>query len=312
MVFAVVFPGQGSQSVGMLSELSESEPEVRRTFKEASKVLKYDLWKLVQAGPAERLQYTEVTQPAMLSAGVAVWRSWQERGGNMPMSLAGHSLGEYTALVAAGTLAFEDAVAMVAARGRYMQEAVPEGAGAMAAIMGLSDDATARLCAEVADGEVLSCANFNAPGQVVIAGAATAVRRAIQTAQERGASRAVPLPVSAPFHCELMRPAAERLAADLASIKFRSPAIPVVHNVDAQTRSDGAEIRQALIDQAHMPVKWVDCVKSILSEGVNAIFEFGPGRVLTGLCRRIDRSASCTAVYDRHSFEQALDMGEDA
>jgi [acyl-carrier-protein] S-malonyltransferase len=312
MAFAVVFPGQGSQCVGMLSDLAQSDAEIRNTFAEASAVLEYDLWKVVRTGPQHRLDRTEVTQPAMLAAGIAVWRSWQERGGATPLVVAGHSLGEYTALVAAGALSFRQAITLVRARGKYMQEAVPAGLGAMAAVIGLDEKTLADVCTEAAEGDVVTCANFNAPGQVVIAGHRNAVRRAVDVASGFGAKRAVELPVSAPFHCELMQPAAERLERDLHNVNIAVPKIPVVQNVDAQIHEDPDSIRQALILQAYKPVKWVDCIRTILGEGVDTIFEFGPGRVLTGLCRRIDKGIRCMAVYDQKGFEEALDAGTDA
>lgn len=308
MSLAIVFPGQGSQFAGMLSELALVEPAVQETFAEASAVLGMDLWQLAQEGSEQALARTENTQPLMLAAGVAVWRAWGNAGGGDPVLFAGHSLGEYTALVCAGSLAFADAVRVVAARGRFMQEAVPVGRGAMAAVMGLEDAAVERICAAAArDGEPVACANFNAPGQVVIAGETGAVERAVNQATATGARRAVPLPVSAPFHCELMRPAAERLAEVLAQVPLAPPRVPVVHNVDAGMRSEPGRIREALIEQAWRPVRWVQCVRTIGDEGVTRVYEFGPGKVLTGLCKRIERSLECLAVFDPDSLGRACD-----
>ncbi len=308
MSLAIVFPGQGSQFAGMLRELALVEPAVQETFAEASAVLGMDLWQLAQEGSEQALARTENTQPLMLAAGVAVWRAWGNAGGGDPVLFAGHSLGEYTALVCAGSLAFADAVRVVAARGRFMQEAVPVGRGAMAAVMGLEDAAVERICAAAArDGEPVACANFNAPGQVVIAGETGAVERAVNQATATGARRAVPLPVSAPFHCELMRPAAERLAEVLAQVPLAPPRVPVVHNVDAGMRSEPGRIREALIEQAWRPVRWVQCVRTIGDEGVTRVYEFGPGKVLTGLCKRIERSLECLAVFDPDSLGRACD-----
>jgi len=308
MSLAIVFPGQGSQFAGMLSELALVEPAVQETFAEASAVLGMDLWQLAQEGSEQALARTENTQPLMLAAGVAVWRAWGNAGGGDPVLFAGHSLGEYTALVCAGALAFADAVRVVAARGRFMQEAVPVGRGAMAAVMGLEDAALERICAAAArDGEPVACANFNAPGQVVIAGETGAVERAVNQATATGARRAVPLPVSAPFHCELMRPAAERLAEVLAQVPLAAPRVPVVHNVDAGMHSEPPRIREALIEQAGRPVRWVQCVRTIGDEGVTRVYEFGPGKVLTGLCKRIERSLECLAVFDPDSLGRACD-----
>ncbi|MCC7412799.1 MAG: ACP S-malonyltransferase [Gammaproteobacteria bacterium] len=310
MSLAIVFPGQGSQSVGMLAALAESEPAVRETFREASQALGYDLWKLVQIGPEDKLAQTERTQPVMLTAGVAVWRAWRNMGGSDPLLFAGHSLGEYTALVCAGSLKFADAVRLVAARGRFMQEAVPIGSGAMAAIMGLDDASVERLCAASASAEeIVTCANYNAPGQVVIAGHVAAVDRAISAAGGAGAKRAVRLPVSAPFHCSLMQPAAARLAEALAGVQVTSPRVAVVHNVDARTRSEPDQIRAALVEQAWKPVRWVQCVRNIFDEGVTRVYEFGPGKVLAGLCKRIERGLDSVAVYDADTLTRACDEG---
>src|SRR3569623_59268 len=289
MPFAFIFPGQGSQSVGMLAALAEAYPEVQATFATASAVLGYDLWTLVQNGPQEELNRTDKTQPAMLAAGVAVWRVWQRRGGAQPAHMAGHSLGEYTALVCAGALALEQAVAAVAERGRYMQEAVPAGQGAMAAILGLDDAAVLAACEAAAQGEVVSAVNFTAPGQVVIAGASAAVARAVELAKQAGAKRAVVLPVSVPSHCSLLRPAAERLAAHLEQLDFRAPAIPVINNVDVAATQAPRAIREALVRQLENPVRWEETIQSLAQCGVRAAVECGPGKVLSGLNKRIAR-----------------------
>lgn len=303
--FAVVFPGQGSQSVGMLRELAETSPAVRETFDAAAGVLGYDLWQLVTEGPAERLNETERTQPALLAAGIAVWRAWQARGGAAPAMLAGHSLGEYTALVAAGALEFEDAVALVEFRGQAMQEAVPGGAGAMAAILGLDDEAVREACREAAGiGDIVEAANFNAPGQVVIAGHSLAVQRAIEAAQQRGARRAVLLPVSVPSHCTLMRPAADQLAKRLESVEIRPPRLPVIHNCDVTSKAEPDAIRAALVAQLHQPVRWADTVRAL---DVASVAEFGPGKVLTGLMKRINRELGASAVSDPASLDKALE-----
>lgn len=306
MSLAFVFPGQGSQSVGMLKELAEQYSEVEATFKEASEVLAYDLWEIVQNGPAEKLNQTDVTQPAMLSAGVAVWRIWQAKGGAKPVMMAGHSLGEYTALVCAGALDFADAVKLVAERGRLMQTAVPTGEGAMAAILGLEDDAVRQVCEEAAEGEVLSAVNFNSPGQVVVAGQKTAVERALKVAKDKGAKRALLLPVSVPSHCALMKPAAEKLAVILAQVEIREPAIPVINNVDVQTENGADEIRAALVKQLHSPVRWVETIRKMADDGVDRLIECGPGKVLTGLNKRIERGMTAQAVHDPDSLGSAL------
>lgn len=306
--FSAVFPGQGSQSLGMLAALAEQNPEVKQTFEEASDVLSKDLWMLAQQGPEEKLNATVNTQPLMLAAGVAVWRVWNRLGGCQPEVMAGHSLGEYTALVAAGSLEFTDAVALVAERARQMQGAVPEGEGAMAAILGLDDDKVIEVCERAADGQVVSAVNFNSPGQVVIAGHSDAVDRAVELAKEAGAKRAIKLAVSVPSHCELMRPAAEGLAMFLESTELHSPQIPVLHNVDVATYEDVAAIRQALLGQLYQPVRWVETVQAIKNRDVDQLIEFGPGRVLTGLTRRIDRSMSALGVFDPESLEKALEV----
>ncbi len=306
MSVAFVFPGQGSQSVGMLAELAASFPLVGETFAEASAALGYDLWQLVQNGPAEELNNTQITQPAMLSAGIAVWRVMQDQGQANPVVVAGHSLGEYSALVAAGALNFADAVKLVAERGRLMQEAVPAGQGAMAAILGLDDAAVIGVCEAAAQGEVLSAVNFNAPGQVVVAGTAAAVERVVDAAKEAGAKRALPLPVSVPSHCALMKPAAEKLAEQLAGITFSAPTIPVINNADVATESDGDAIRDALVRQLYSPVRWVESVQKMAQDGVDTLVECGPGKVLVGLNKRIEKSMNAMAVFDSASLEKAL------
>ena len=306
MNFAAVFPGQGSQSVGMLAEFLPKYPEVKQTFIEASEVLGYDIWELAQAGPEDRLNATERTQPALLAAGVAVWRVWQARTGPQPMYLAGHSLGEYTALVCSGSLDFKSAVKLVAFRGQAMQQAVPVGTGAMAAILGLEDDAVRQACSEAAQNQVVAAVNFNCPGQVVIAGEKAAVERAIENCKAKGAKRAVLLPVSVPSHCALMRPAAVCLAAMLSSTTLKAPEIPVIHNVDVAPHSKAQAIRQALTAQLYSPVRWAETVQFLAAQGATRLVEFGPGRVLCGLARRIDRSMEAFAVYDPPTLEAAL------
>jgi [acyl-carrier-protein] S-malonyltransferase len=303
---AIVFPGQGSQSVGMLAELAGAYPEVPATFAEASNVLRYDLWALVQNGPESDLSQTDRTQPAMLAAGVAVWRVWCKQGGAQPAFMAGHSLGEYTALVCAGSLAFADGIRLVAERGRLMQEAVPAGMGAMAAVLGLDDDQVRQACAAAAQGEVVQAVNFNSPGQVVIAGHKAAVERACDQAKALGAKRAVPLAVSVPSHSSLMRPAAETFAATLAATEFKVPGIPVIHNADVAAYADPAAIRAALTRQIHSPVRWVETVQYLAAQGVTRIVEAGPGKVLAGLNKRIDKNIAASAVFDTASLVEAL------
>lgn len=304
--FAMVFPGQGSQSVGMLADLAQQFPIVEQTFAEASAVLGYDLWALVQQGPAEELNKTWQTQPALLTASVAIWRVWQEKNGAMPVVMAGHSLGEYSALVCAGVMDFKDAVRLVELRGKLMQEAVPEGTGAMAAIIGLDNDSIAKACAESAEGLVVAPVNFNSPGQVVIAGNKEAVERAGAACKAAGAKRALPLPVSVPSHCALMKPAADKLAVALQEITFNAPRIPVINNVDVAAESDADAIRSALVRQLYSPVRWTETVESMSAQGVAHLLEMGPGKVLTGLTKRIVDSMTAAAVNDVASLTAAL------
>jgi [acyl-carrier-protein] S-malonyltransferase len=305
--FSIVFPGQGSQSVGMLSELAVAFPLVQETFSEASDALGYDLWQLIQQGPADDLNQTTRTQPAMLASGVAVWRVWQAEGGPSPKLMAGHSLGEYTALVCADAMGFSDAVSLVADRGRFMQEAVPAGSGGMAAILGLDDDQVRAVCSEAAQGDVVEAVNFNSPGQVVIAGNKSAIDRACELAKGAGAKRALPLPVSVPSHCALMKPAAEKLAEMLTSIEISSPGIPVLHNVNVASTSDGDEIRRLLAEQLYSPVRWVETVQKMAASGASVLLEAGPGKVLAGLTKRIDRNLKGVAVFDPDSVNSALE-----
>jgi [acyl-carrier-protein] S-malonyltransferase len=311
MSFAFVFPGQGSQSVAMMNPYGDSRT-VRQTFDEASAALGEDLWAMVADGPAERLARTVNTQPVMLAAGVAVWRLWRELGGGTPAVMAGHSLGEYAALVASGALAFADAVPLVRLRAQAMQEAVPVGAGAMAAILGIDDEAIAAACREAAQGEVVEAVNFNAVGQTVIAGHKAAVERAMEACKARGAKRAVALPVSAPFHSTLMRPAAERLGQRLASVEIRTPQVAVVNNVDVAIETDPARIRDALVRQAHSPVRWVETVRRMAAMGVGTVFECGPGKVLAGVAKRCADGVSGVAIVDEASLRAALAASQEA
>ncbi len=299
-LIAFVFPGQGSQKVGMLAAAHERFHAVRDTFAEASAVLGYDMWDLVQNGEQEALNLTETTQPVLLTSSVALWRAWLEQGGPLPGIMAGHSLGEFSALVCAGALGFADAVQLVQQRGAFMQTAVPVGEGAMAAIIGLEDEAINRICSDAAaaSGGVVSAVNFNSPGQVVIAGHTGAVDEAIGRLKEAGAKRAMPLPVSAPFHTQLMKPAGERLAEVVAGITISSPKIPVVHNVHAAPEQDPGRIRELLVEQIYSPVQWTRCVATIVNSGAINIVECGPGKVLSGLVRRIDKSLQCFSLEE--------------
>ncbi|CAI0890508.1 ACP S-malonyltransferase [Serratia marcescens] len=306
--FAFVFPGQGSQTVGMLAELAAQFPIVEETFGEASSALGYDLWQLVQQGPAEELNKTWQTQPALLAASVAIFRVWQQQGGKAPALMAGHSLGEYSALVCAGVLDFKAAIRLVELRGKLMQEAVPEGTGAMYAIIGLDNDAIAKACEESAQGQVVSPVNFNSPGQVVIAGNKEAVERAGAACKAAGAKRALPLPVSVPSHCALMKPAADKLAVALQDITFNAPQVPVVNNVDVRTENDPEAIRSALVRQLYSPVRWTESVEFIAAQGVTSLLEVGPGKVLTGLTKRIVDTLTAAAMNDTASLSAALEQ----
>ena len=308
--FAFVFPGQGSQAVGMMQAYDGAgevaERAIRDTFTEASDALGDDLWAMVAEGPAEKLALTVNTQPLMLTAGVAVYRAWRALGGAEPALLAGHSLGEYAALVVAEALAFGDAVPLVRFRAQAMQEAVPAGEGAMAALLGLEADAVREVCAEAAQGEVVEAANLNAPGQIVIAGARAAVERAIEIAKTRGCKRAMLLPVSAPFHCALMHPAAERLAERLAGVSIVAPRIPVLNNVDVARASEPAAIRDALVRQAFSPVRWIESVEAMSAAGLTAVVECGPGKVLAGMNKRIAKGIGGASLHDAASLTAAL------
>ncbi|HEY9042329.1 MAG TPA: ACP S-malonyltransferase [Rheinheimera sp.] len=303
---AIVFPGQGSQSVGMLADLYAEFDIVKQTFTEASDALGYDLWALVANGPEADLNETHRTQPALLTASVAVWRLWQQQGGVQPAYFAGHSLGEYSALVCAGVLSLSDAVKLVEKRGNYMQQAVPAGVGAMSAIIGLDDAAIAVACEQAAQGEVVSPVNYNSPGQVVIAGHKAAVERAGELCKAAGAKRALPLPVSVPSHCALMRPAAEKLAADLAALNFNPAVIPVVNNVDVVIATDAAAIKDALVRQLYSPVRWTESIEWLAQQGVTEVLELGAGKVLSGLIKRIDRNLAAASVGDISSLQTAL------
>ncbi|RDE24720.1 [acyl-carrier-protein] S-malonyltransferase [Motiliproteus coralliicola] len=303
---AFVFPGQGSQHLGMLAELAAQNPVVEQTFAEASEALGYDLWQLTQDGPEADLNSTDKTQPALLTAGVALWRVWQQSGGEQPAQLAGHSLGEYTALVCAGVMTLAQGVKLVEKRGQLMQAAVPAGEGAMAAVLGLENAAIEQACQDAAQGEVVSAVNYNSPGQVVIAGQASAVARAVEACKAAGAKRAVELPVSVPSHCALMKPAAEQLAVELDNIELQSPQIPVVQNVDARVAGSVEQIKQNLVAQLHSPVLWTDSVQAMAAEGAETLLECGPGKVLSGLNKRIQRSLSVAAINDPAGLEKAL------
>ena len=305
MKFALVFPGQGSQSVGMMAAYGESAV-IRDTFAEASAALGRDLWQLVCEGPTEALAQTVNTQPLMLTAGVAVYREWIAKGGARPAAVAGHSLGEYSALVASGALAFADAVPLVELRAKAMQEAVPQGMGAMAALLGLDADVVREACLEAAQGQCVEAVNLNAPGQIVIAGHAEAVHRAIEVAKAKGAKRGVLLPVSAPFHCALMKPAADKLAVRLATIAIGVPGIPVVNNVDVAAYDDPEKIRDALIRQAHNPVRWIETLQAFANMDITNVYECGPGKVLSGMTKRCDGRLTGGAFSDAATLEAAL------
>ena len=304
---AFVFPGQGSQSIGMLAELGAEHPIVIETFAEASEVLGYDLWQLVQHGEADQLNQTHITQPALLTASVALWRLWLQQGGLMPSVLAGHSLGEYSALVCAGALEFTDAVRLVEARGQFMQAAVPPGEGAMAAIIGMDDDAIALACEASTQGQIVAPVNYNSPGQVVIAGSKAAVERAMVACKEAGAKRALPLPVSVPSHCALMLPAADNLRTMLSGMKVKVPTVSVVQNVDAKVANSAEAIVNNLVAQLHQPVLWSQCVESIAASGIELVVECGPGKVLNGLTKRINKTLHTASINDAASFAATLE-----
>jgi len=304
-LFAFIFPGQGSQSLGMLKEHGAAQPLIIETFNEASQALGYDLWTLCQEGPADKLGETDKTQPAILTASIALWRLWLAEGGQLPAFVAGHSLGEYSALVASGSLSLTEAVKLVQTRGELMQQAVPAGLGAMAAIIGLDDEAVIAACDEAAQGEVVSAVNFNAPGQVVIAGSASAVARAQECCKARGAKRALPLPVSVPSHCALMRPAAERFAEAIAAINWQMPQIPLVQNVSAAGATDLASLKQNLLAQLYSPVRWTASMQYLAAKGIQALVECGPGKVLSGLGKRCIKDAQSFSTDTPEAFASA-------
>ncbi|WP_019140873.1 ACP S-malonyltransferase [Noviherbaspirillum massiliense] len=305
--FAFVFPGQGSQAVGMLNGFADN-PSVRQTVAEASDALQFDLGKLMAEGPKEGLDLTTNTQPVMLTAAVAFYRAWVAAGGKAPQIMAGHSLGEYSALVAAGVISFKDAVPLVRFRAQAMQEAVPVGQGGMAAILGLSDADVRAACAEAAQGEVVEAVNFNAPAQVVIAGHKGAVERACEAAKAKGAKRALPLPVSAPFHSSLLKPASDRLREYMAKLDFAAPAIPVINNVDVAIVNDAVAIKEALVRQAASPVRWVETIQKIAADGVTHVIECGPGKVLSGLTKRINGDLVGEAIVDQASLDKVMEL----
>lgn len=305
---AFVFPGQGSQQVGMLAELAAVHPVIEETFAEASTALGYDLWALVQSGPEEKLNSTEITQPALLTASVALWRLWVQQGGSTPAVMAGHSLGEYSALVCAGAMSLEAGVQLVKLRGELMQQAVPQGSGAMAAILGLDDASVKAACELAAEGDVVAPVNYNCPGQVVIAGEKLAVERAMAACKAAGAKRAIALPVSVPSHCSLMKPVAEEMASALASVSLVMPTVPVVQNVTAQLVDSVENLRKNLVEQLYSPVLWTDSVVVMADQGVQITIECGPGKVLSGLNKKINKSLEVVSLTDQVSFEKALSL----
>ncbi|KAF3981015.1 MAG: ACP S-malonyltransferase [Methylococcales symbiont of Hymedesmia sp. n. MRB-2018] len=305
---AFVFPGQGSQAIGMMADLADSFSVVKQTFEQASDVLSFDLWQLIQQGSVQDLNQTHNTQPAMLAAGVAMWRVWSDQSAIVPAWMAGHSLGEYSALVCAESMSFEDGIALVAERGRLMQQAVPTGVGAMAAIIGLNDQQVIAVCADSAGNEVVSAVNFNAPGQVVIAGHAEAVERAMAAAKEAGAKRALPLPVSVPSHCALMESVAEKLYEKLEQIDISEPQVALIHNADVLLHTSAAEIRIALKEQLFKPVRWVDSIIRMDEQNVTSFVECGPGKVLMGLNKRIVKGTDHQAMYDSVTLEKVLEQ----
>ncbi|MUH71942.1 ACP S-malonyltransferase [Psychrosphaera haliotis] len=309
MTKAIVFPGQGSQAVGMLAELYETSEVVRDSFNEASSALGYDMWAVVSKDENEQLNQTEFTQPALLTSSVAIWRDYVAKGGELPAYLAGHSLGEYSALVCAEVLTLAEAVILVQKRGQYMQQAVPAGTGAMAAIIGLEDELVSKACTDAANGDVVAPVNFNSPGQIVIAGEKAAVERAMVLAKELGAKRALPLPVSVPSHCALMKPAADKLAIDLQQLDFNTPVIPVINNVDVAAPTSADEIKQALVKQLYSPVRWTETIQQVHTNGVTDVYEFGPGKVLTGLGKRIVKEINYKVANDTATVA-ALVAGE--
>ena len=304
---AFLFPGQGSQRIGMLSDAAGAFPIVQETFEEASEALGYDLWALTQTGEAETLNLTEYTQPALLCASVAIWRAWLAADGVKPGAIAGHSLGEFSALCCSGVLPLADAVRLVRERGRFMQTAVPVGEGAMAAVLGLDDEQVVSICESVASG-VVEAVNFNSPGQVVIAGQTAAVDSAIAMLKEAGAKRAMPLPVSAPFHTSLMTPAGEKLQVVLDELQLNAPEIPVVHNVHAATESDPAVIRELLVKQISSPVRWTACMTTLREQGATSFAECGAGKVLGGLVKRMDRSLACASLEAPDDLQAAVEQ----
>lgn len=304
---AFVFPGQGSQKIGMLSELAEQYSLIKETFDQASDVLGYNMWELIQKGEQEAINLTERTQPILLASSVAIWRLWNEKNGAIPSQMAGHSLGEWSALVCSGVVDFADGLNIVRARGQYMQQAVPVGEGAMAAIIGLDDKAILEACANAQSLGVVDAVNFNAPGQVVIAGSNDAVEAAMESCKAAGAKRALPLPVSAPFHTSLMKPAADNLADLVNTVNFSAPQVPVVHNVHAQTETDPETIKALMLEQIYSPVKWVDCVNQLKNNGATTLIECGPGKVLSGLTKRIDREITSLATDSVADFTAALE-----
>lgn len=303
---AFVFPGQGSQKIGMLAELAEQNPIIEQTFSEASGVLGYDMWQLIQQGEQDEINLTQRTQPILLTCSVAIYRLWNEQQGTVPSQMAGHSLGEWSALVCANVIDFADGLRIVEARGKYMQQAVPVGQGAMAAIIGLDDQAILNACSEASSLGVVDAVNFNAPGQVVIAGSNNAVERAMEICKSAGAKRALPLPVSAPFHTSLMKPAADNLAEMVNAVTFRAPEVPIMHNVHAKNENDPAVIKALMLEQIYNPVKWVDCVKQLKASGASTLVECGPGKVLSGLAKRIDRELIALATESAADFDAAL------
>ncbi len=304
--FFLAFPGQGSQTVGMLSELAESHNLVIDTYKEASEALGFDLWELVQNGPLEELNKTNNTQPALLAASVAIFRVWRQQGGVLPEVMAGHSLGEYSALVCAGAIEFKSAIKLVQLRGELMQQAVPAGVGAMAAVIGLDNESIASACESAAQEQVVSPVNYNSPGQVVIAGNKEAVERAGLLCKDAGAKRVLPLPVSVPSHCALMKPAAEKLAQALSELDVNSPSIAVINNVDVVAETDPERIKDALVRQLYSPVRWTETVEKLAEQGIELEIETGPGKVLSGLVRRINKKIGALAVNDNAGLEKAL------